>query len=112
MKAITQPVFSDGIGLTIVAMILIAAIPYVARIRHPRQKPLAAYLIFIFMFIITVSVLFTILLWLVSLFDLSAALSKPWPSVLFLALIFLPAIALGTWQARKPPQAANKRPPD
>jgi hypothetical protein len=46
------------------AGLLVAAIPYVMRIRHPRQKPLAAYLIFVFVLVTFAAVLFRLLVWL------------------------------------------------
>ena len=87
------------IGFTL----LVLAIPYVASIRHPQQKPLAAYLIFIFIFAVASVVLYSLLLLLSSILDLTAALKHPLPALVFLLLIFLPAIALARWQARKPP---------
>jgi hypothetical protein len=83
--------------------ILGAAIPYVRRIRHPEQKPLAAYLIFLFTFAAAAVMLFSLLAWLASRLGFEPALSNTGPAVLFLALVFVPAIALATWQARKPP---------
>lgn len=90
-------------SLIIGALILAAAIPYVGRIRHPEQKPLAAYLIFMTVFIVVAVVLFSLLGWLVTLFELGHTLSRPGPAVLFLVLVFLPAILLAGWLARKPP---------
>ena len=92
-------------------VILAAAIPYVARIRHPDQKPLAAYFIFITVFVTAAGVLLTLLGWLASRLSLVPLLGGTGPALLFLALAFLPAVALATWQARKPPWR-QRGPPD
>jgi len=92
-------------------IVLVAAIPYVARIRHPQQKPLAAYLIFISAFILIAVLLFNLFAWLAISLELGAVLGRPGPALIFLALVLLPAIALATWLARKPPWR-NSGPPD
>ncbi len=97
-------------ALLLGAALLLAAIPYVRKIRHPEQKPLAAYLIFISVFLVVAALLFRLLLWLAARLDLEAALDDPGPALLFIALVFLPAIAVAAWQARKPPWRSN--PPD
>ena len=93
----------DWIGFLIVLAVLGGAIPYAARIRHPEQKPLAAYLIFLFTFIAGVAVLFNLLAWLAEIFDLGSVLDHPLLALLFVALIVLPPLALATWLARQPP---------
>jgi len=97
-------------GLLLGAGLLIAAIPYVRKIRHPEQKPLAAYLIFVSVFLVVAAVLFRLLLWLATRLALEAALDDPGPALLFIALVFLPAVAAAAWQARKPPWRSG--PPD
>jgi hypothetical protein len=91
--------------------ILAAAVPYVGRIRHPDKKPLAAYLIFVSVFVTAAVVFLTLLAWLASRLGLVSLLGDPGPALLFLALVFLPAVALATWQARKPPWR-QRGPPD
>ena len=90
-------------SIVIGLVILVAAIPYVARIRHPAQKPFAAYLIFLTVFLASGIVLFAVLTWLAGSLGVVDALNRLIPALLFLILVFVPAIALGTWQARKPP---------
>ena len=92
-------------------VVLAAAIPYVARIRHPDQKLLAAYLIFVSVFVTATVVLLALLGWLASHLGLSPLLEDTGPALIFLALAFLPALALATWQARKPPWR-QRGPPD
>lgn len=91
------------IGIAVGVVILAAAFPYVIRIRHTEQKPVAAYLIFVSVFVVTAVVLFSLLAELAITLGLGATLDAPGPALLFLALIFLPAVALATWLARKPP---------
>lgn len=93
------------------AAILVVAIPYVRRLRHPDQKPLAAYLIFVSVFVTTAVVLYSSLAWLALKLGVEAALGNTWPALLFLVLVLLPAIALASWQARKPPWRQSG-PPD
>ncbi|AGA32778.1 hypothetical protein TVNIR_1098 [Thioalkalivibrio nitratireducens DSM 14787] len=80
----------------------ILAIPLVRRIRHPDQRPLAAYLIFVSLFTLVAGILFALLSWLAVLLGLSQALERLSPAVVFLVLVFAPAFFVATWQARKP----------
>lgn len=82
---------------------LVAAIPYVSHIRHPDQKPFAAYLLFASIFLSTSVVLFGLLTWLLDTLGVGSALGNPFVALLFLLLLFLPALTLSSWQARKPP---------
>jgi hypothetical protein len=91
------------LSIVIAVVILVAAIPYVSRIRHPAQKPLAAYLIFLTVFLISGIVSFVVLIWLAGNLGMTDALNRLGPALIFLVLVFVPAIALATWQARKPP---------
>jgi hypothetical protein len=100
----------DWLGILIVVVLLSAAVPYVARMRHPEQKPLAAYLIFLFAFIAGVAVLFNLLAWLAEFFGLGSLLDQPLITVLFLLLILLPPLVLATWLVRLPPR--RQAPPD
>jgi hypothetical protein len=85
------------------AVLLAAAIPYVIRIRHPRQKPLAAYLIFVSVFVATAAAFFNLLARLAHQLGLGTALEETGPMLLFLVLVLLPALVLATWLASKPP---------
>lgn len=90
--------------------LLVAAIPYVARIRHPRQKPLAAYLIFVSLLVLGVAVFFNLLTWVVRIMGLETLLGNTGPALVFIAICFLPAIVLATWFARKPPSDRGNPP--
>lgn len=91
-------------------VILAAAAPYVARVRHPRQKPFAAYLLFVTVFAVSAVVLFLIIGGLVSSLGLTDILGQWGMAVLLVLLGVLPAIAFATVQVRKPP--IHRGPPD
>lgn len=97
-------------SILIAVMVLVAAIPYVARIRHPEQRAIAAYFIFVTVFVASAAVLFSMFTWLAGELGLLAELGRPGPALLFLVIVFLPAIILASWQARKPP--LRRGPPD
>jgi hypothetical protein len=86
-----------GLGIMLVSM------PYVHYIHHPQQTFLAAYLIFILAFILAAVVLFMLLGWLAALLNLGAGIGNTSRLVVFFALVFVPAFAFASWQARKPP---------
>ena len=80
----------------------ILAIPLIRRIRHPDQRPFAAYLIFVSIFTLVAGILFALLSWLAVVLGLSSALERLFPAIVFLLLVFVPALLVATWQARKP----------
>ena len=97
-------------GLVVAVMLLAASWPLVARLRHPAQKPIAAWLVFLLTFGASAFALFNLLAWLATRLAFADALARPLPAALFLLLVFAPALALGAWQARKPP--SRRGPPD
>jgi hypothetical protein len=94
---------NDGIGILVGLIVLAVTIPIVARIRHPDQKPLAAYLIFMTVFMVAAMVLFSTLGWLTGMLGLGAVLSNTGPALILTILSVPPALALAIWQVRKPP---------
>ncbi len=92
-----------AITIVLSLLLLAAAYPYVMRIRHPEQKPLAAYLIFVSVFIVAVMVLFSLFAHMASALGLGAVLNDLLPALIFLVLVFAPAVGLATWLTRKPP---------
>lgn len=88
--------------IILAVVILVVALPYVARIRHPSQHLLAAYLIFTSVFFVTAMILFSLFGWIAARLDLAGYLSEPGPGLILLMLVFVPAFALASWQARKP----------
>ncbi len=97
---------SYWIGTLVGIALLAAAIPVVARVRHPGQKPFAAYLIFITIFVVVTMVLFNVLGWIAGILGLGSVL-KEVGAILLLAILAilasLPAFLLAIWQVRKPP---------
>lgn len=94
-----------------IAVVVLAALaPYVARIRHPRQQPFAAYLVFVTVFSVAAVVLFVVLAWAGRAFGVLDDLGRAGIVAALVLLGLVPAFALATWQARKPP--ANRPPPD
>jgi hypothetical protein len=80
----------------------ILAIPLVMRIRHPDQRPFAAYLIFVSLFTLVAGILFALFSWLAVVLGLSGELERLLPAIVFLLLVFSPAFWVAIWQARKP----------
>lgn len=86
-----------------VLILLLAAIPYVARARHPEQRRLAAYLVFVSVFAVTSAAMFVLLATAANALGLGELLERSVPALVFLVLVFVPALLLARWQARKPP---------
>jgi len=80
----------------------ILAVPLVRRIRHPDQRPFAAYLIFVSLFTLVAGLLFALFSWLAVVLGLAPALERLLPAIVFLLLVFSPAFWVATWQAAKP----------
>jgi P-type Cu2+ transporter len=72
--------FHPGFGLIAGGILLLASIPYVARIRHPEQKPFAAYLIFVSIFAVASVVLFGMLTVVAGTLGLTERLAQPVPA--------------------------------
>jgi hypothetical protein len=83
--------------------LLVAAMPHVNRIRHPDQKPVAAYLIFLFSFLITSAAMYGILDWLTEVTQMTTLIDDVVGTITFLVLVFAPAYLVARWLARKPP---------
>lgn len=94
----------------IAILVLAAAVPYVAWVRHPEQRPFAAYLVFVSVFAVAAVVLFVLIGWLADALGLIPVLGQGGLTVALLLLGVLPALGLATWQARKPPM--ERKPPD
>lgn len=86
------------------AAFLFAAAYYTRRGRHPRMRPLAAYLIFGTVFIVASFTLFAAAIVLIGSFGQERALGNPIVATIFLLLVFVPAFLLAHWLIRKPPR--------
>lgn len=95
---------SQSMGIILGIALMLLAIPYVRHAKHPRAKPLAAYMVFVTLFSVGAIVMYSFLLilldWSVGL-DL---LQHPLGAAIFLALVFVPAFLFGRWQLKKPPR--------
>lgn len=91
-----------GMEIAVFVAIILLAIPYVKRICHPEQRPFAAYLIFVSVFAVTAAIVYSLLVQLMVGMNRAPLLEAPAVALLFLALVFLPAIAFATVLARKP----------
>lgn len=100
----------DWLTVGIAVLVLLAAAPYVAWVRHPEQRPFAAYLVFVTVFALASVVLFVLIGWLIIRFDLARTLGTWGLAATLLAFGVAPALFLATWQARQPPM--SRRPPD
>lgn len=100
----------DWVTVCIALLVLAIAAPYVARIRHPEQRPFAAYLVFVTVFALAAVVLFVLIGWLAAALGLLRTLGRGGLAVLLLLFGVVPAILLATWQARQPPM--GRRPPE
>jgi hypothetical protein len=90
---------------------LVLSAPNTARWRHPRTKPLAAYLVFVSTLSLCAAVLFLVLAWLVITLHLAAWLSNPLGAIAFAALVFAPAFGIASVILQRPPRQANAQPP-
>lgn len=91
------------ITVAIAVFLLAAAAPWVAWVRHPRQRPFSAYLTFVCVFALMAVVAFVVLAWLVSAFGLGERLGRSGVALVLLLFGVLPALVAATWQARRPP---------
>lgn len=91
-------------GIILWVALMLLAIPYARRARHPRAKPLAAYLTFVMLFSVGAAVMYTLLLMLLGWTGRLAYLRHLPGAAAFLAAVFIPAFLLGRWQLRKPPR--------
>lgn len=95
-------------GLALWAGFLVIAFFYTRRARHPKARPLAAYLIFVIVFTVSSFVLFGSLTFLLQALDQASALSDPMAAALFLVVVFVPAFLVARWQLRKPPRRPRR----
>ncbi|MBI1396878.1 MAG: hypothetical protein GC151_12935 [Betaproteobacteria bacterium] len=82
--------------------LLLLAIPYTRRARHPSMRPLAAYLLFVTILSLCSAVLYFTFIWLLTAFDLGASLSGPAVATILFALVLIPAFLIARWQLRRP----------
>jgi hypothetical protein len=91
------------IGMLAWVAVLVASMPYVNRIRHPDQQPVAAYMIFLFAFLVSTAALYGVLSLLLGMLELSPLPDKIPGTISILLLVFVPAFLTARWLASKPP---------
>ena len=91
-------------ALALWAVFLLAAIYITRRDRHPRIRPLAAYLIFVTVFTMASFVFFAAIIVLLGALGQERTLANPIATVIVLLVIFVPAFFIARWQIRKPPR--------
>lgn len=94
----------QSLGVIIWLVLMLLAVPYVRRARHPGVNPVAAYLLFTTLFSVGAVVMYSVLLVLLNRYSALALLFDPLGVAVFLALVFVPAFLLGRWQLKKPPR--------
>jgi quinol-cytochrome oxidoreductase complex cytochrome b subunit len=93
-----------AVGALIAVVILALSLPYAQRARHPSTKPLAAYLIFVTVFVVVGFVLFVALVWIGTGLDLLEHEPNLLAGLVLAVLVAVPAFFAARWQIRKPPR--------
>ena len=83
-------------------VLLVVAWPYVQRVRYAGMAPLAAYLVFVTTVSAMAAVLFGMLTTLLASVGRAHLLDRPAGVALFLAVGFLPGLAMGRWLIQRP----------
>lgn len=83
--------------------VLLLAVPYVLRARHPDTRPLAACLIFWTAFSAVALPLFSLLAWLAASSGIADRMPGNTLGIAIVLLAIVPAFAVARWQIRKPP---------
>lgn len=94
----------QSLGIILWFVLMLLALPYVRRAKHPRAKTLAAYMVFLILFSVGAAVMFSVLLMLLGRYGRLDVLHDFPGAALFLILVFVPAFLLGRWQLKKPPR--------
>lgn len=95
---------AQTLGIVLWLVLMVLALPYVRRAKHPRAQTLAAYMIFVTLFSMGAGIMYSLLILLMGTYDRLAYLHNPLGAISFLALVFVPSFLLGRWQMKKPPR--------
>lgn len=95
---------TQSLGVILWLSLMLLAIPYVRHAKHPRAKPVAAYMVFVTLFSVGSIVMYSVLLLLLAWYGGLGYLHQPLGAAIFLALVFVPAFLLGRWELKKPPR--------
>lgn len=95
---------AESMGIILWLVLMVLALPYVWRARHPRAQTLAAYMIFVTLFSMGAGVMYSIVILLLGTYDRLAYLHHPLGAIAVLVVVFVPSFFLGRWQLKKPPR--------
>ncbi len=98
------------LGFFLWGALMLLAIPYVRRNKHPRAPFPAAYMVFIILFSAGTVVMYTLLVLGLGSLGWLDALGRAPGAAVFLVLVFGPAFLLARWQLKKPPRAGPADP--
>jgi hypothetical protein len=99
---------TEILALAIWLILLGLALPWVRRAKHPRVRPLAAFLLFAMLFSVVSGSLYFALLWIALAVGWAPMLANALGALVFLALVFVPAFLFARWMIKRPPL---ERPP-
>lgn len=94
---------TEILALAIWLILLALAFPYVRRTKHPKVRPLAAFLLFATLFSVVSGTLFFALSSIVLSMGWGAALATPLGALAFLVLVFAPGFLFARWLIKRPP---------
>jgi hypothetical protein len=88
----------------LVVVVIVAAWPYAQLVKHERHPPLAGFLLFTSVLILSAAALFLAILVIATVLGLTTYLSGWLAAVLIMAAIFVPAILIARYVVRRPPR--------
>jgi hypothetical protein len=94
---------SYSIAVFLVPALLALAYPYVRRTRHPRERALAAYLLFVTLFSAMGALSFLVLIWAITWLGSERLLNEPFGVVTLLFLVLIPSFLVARWRILRPP---------
>lgn len=95
---------AESLGIILWLVLMVLALPYVRRAKHPRAQTLAAYMIFVTLLSMGAGIMYSIVILLLGTYDRLAYLHHPLGATAFLIVVFVPSFLLGRWQLKKPPR--------
>jgi len=95
------------IALAAWLVFLVAAVPYVQRVKHPQTPALAAWLVFVSIVSVGAAALYAALLVLAYALGLAGALAHPAVALLLLVAVFIPPLLVARRQVQRAPQRVS-----
>lgn len=91
------------LALIVWLLLLVSAVPYVRRVKHPEMQTLAAAMLFVTLVSVISGSLFFLLGWAASVAGWAHALGDPAFAVVFVVAVFLPGLLVARWAIGRPP---------